>query len=238
MAVQISALNLGTPLVAAGTWRSRTFTIIYSHGGDCRSLLGGFPLSGPAEAVLRRDPGQSCWSAHLWHCVSRRPLDAVSQAGLADEHQLARCQPRRHDVLIPVRPGRAGVSRYAEASADEIPLFEYPDRDCGGVPLGVCSNCVAPIARGLYASGMGTESVLAAMFASPALNLVVLAMTFALFPLPIALLKLATVLFLILVFVPFVSARQGESEPPFNFAVEIPSSETWGQAPANAGGPM
>lgn len=80
MAVQISALNLGTPLVAAGTWRSRTFTIIYSHGGDCRSLLGGFPLSGPAEAVLRRDPGQSCWSAHLWHCVSRRPLDAVSQA--------------------------------------------------------------------------------------------------------------------------------------------------------------
>src|ERR1700730_245395 len=100
----------------------------YSHGGDCRSLLGGFPLSGPAEEVPRRDPGQSCWSAHLWHCVSRRPLDAVFQAGLADEHQLARCQPRRHDVLIPVRPGRAGVSRYAEAAADEISLSEYPDR--------------------------------------------------------------------------------------------------------------
>jgi uncharacterized membrane protein YraQ (UPF0718 family) len=81
---------------------------------------------------------------------------------------------------------------------------------------------------------MGTESVLAAMFASPALNLVVLAMTFALFPLPIALLKLATVLFLILVFVPFISVRQGESEPPFNFAVEIPWSETWGQALANS----
>jgi hypothetical protein len=59
-------------------------------------------------------------------------------------------------------------------------------------------------------------------------------MTFALFPLPIALLKLATVLFLILVFVPFISARQGESELPFNFAVEIPDSETWGHALANA----
>src|SRR5262249_58512336 len=39
-----------------------------------------------------------------------------------------------------------------------------------GVPLGVCTNCVAPIARGLLASGMSKESVLAAMFASPALN--------------------------------------------------------------------
>src|ERR1700690_4645390 len=85
-----------------------------------------------------------------------------------------------------------------------------------GVPLAVCTNCIAPIARGLFAAGMSTESVLATMFASPALNVVVLAMTFALFPMPIALLKLATVLFLILVFVPFISARQGESEIPFN----------------------
>ncbi len=53
-----------------------------------------------------------------------------------------------------------------------------------GMPLAVCTNCVAPIARGFYASGMSTESVLAAMFASPALNVVVLAMTFALFPVP------------------------------------------------------
>jgi hypothetical protein len=58
-----------------------------------------------------------------------------------------------------------------------------------GVPLAVCSNCIAPIARGLLASGMSTESVLATMFASPALNVVVLAMTFALFPAPVALLR-------------------------------------------------
>jgi uncharacterized membrane protein YraQ (UPF0718 family) len=38
---------------------------------------------------------------------------------------------------------------------------------------------------------------------------------------------------LILVFVPFISARQAESERPFNFAVEIPSNETWGQALSN-----
>ncbi len=99
-----------------------------------------------------------------------------------------------------------------------------------GVPLGVCSNCIAPIARGFYASGMSRESVLAAMFASPALNLVVLAMTFTLFPMSLALLKLATVAFLILVFVPAISARDAGPEPIVNFAIDVPMSETWGQA--------
>ena len=102
-----------------------------------------------------------------------------------------------------------------------------------GVPLAVCTNCVAPIARGLFASGMSTESVLAAMFASPALNVVVLAMTFALFPASVALLKLATVLFLILVFVPLAASRL-QSQPadascPIGFAV----SETWREALLN-----
>src|SRR5260370_5607694 len=82
-----------------------------------------------------------------------------------------------------------------------------------GVPLAVCANCIAPIARGLYASGMSTESVLAAMFASPALNVVVLAITFALFPASIALLNLATVLFLIFVFAPAVAPLQCPSPP-------------------------
>jgi uncharacterized membrane protein YraQ (UPF0718 family) len=99
-----------------------------------------------------------------------------------------------------------------------------------GVPMGVCSNCIAPIARGLYTSGMSTESVLAAMFASPALNIVVLMMTFALFPMSIALLKVASVLFLIFVFVPFITARQAASEPVVNFAVDIVVTETWGEA--------
>jgi uncharacterized membrane protein YraQ (UPF0718 family) len=99
-----------------------------------------------------------------------------------------------------------------------------------GVPLGVCSNCIAPIARGMYASGMSTESVLAAMFASPALNVVVLAMTFALFPFPLAWLKLATVLFLILIFVPAVSAREPASGPIVNCVIDVPVSETWGDA--------
>jgi uncharacterized membrane protein YraQ (UPF0718 family) len=98
-----------------------------------------------------------------------------------------------------------------------------------GAPLGVCANCVVPIARGLYASGMSTESVLAAMFSSPSLNVIVLAMAFALFPLPVMGLKLATVGILIFVVAPMVGARQVQ---PVAGACEVSifATETWGQA--------
>ena len=99
-----------------------------------------------------------------------------------------------------------------------------------GAPLAVCTNCIAPIARGFFASGMSTESVLAAMFASPALNVVVLAMTFVLFPISVALLKLLTVLFLIFVFVPFAVRKNHDAAVPIECVIEIPPSETWGQA--------
>jgi uncharacterized membrane protein YraQ (UPF0718 family) len=99
-----------------------------------------------------------------------------------------------------------------------------------GMPLGVCANCVAPIGRGLYASGMSTESVLAAMFSSPTLNVVVLAMAFSLFSPAVVALKLATTLLLIFVFVPMIAARQ----PPNALAAACPinfaSSTTWGEA--------
>jgi uncharacterized membrane protein YraQ (UPF0718 family) len=98
-----------------------------------------------------------------------------------------------------------------------------------GAPLAVCTNCVAPIARALFASGVSNESVLATMFASPALNIVVLAMTFALFPASIAILKLATVLFLIFVFAPAVASRE-QQQVEIPRAVEIHVGETWGEA--------
>jgi uncharacterized membrane protein YraQ (UPF0718 family) len=97
----------------------------------------------------------------------------------------------------------------------------------GGVPLAVCANCVAPIARGLFASGMSPESVLATMFASPALNVVVLAMTFALFSVSIALLKLATVLFLIFVFAPLAASRRELQGLSITCPIEVPVPQTW-----------
>src|SRR5258708_20733138 len=78
---------------------------------------------------------------------------------------------------------------------------------------------------------MSRESVLAAMFASPALNVVVLAMTFALFPARVAVLKLATVLFLIFVFAPAAASR--EEEKSYVCPIDIPIAESWWQAIVN-----
>ncbi len=73
-----------------------------------------------------------------------------------------------------------------------------------GAPLGVCVNCAAPIARGLYSGGARAESTLSAMLASPTLNIVVLTMLFSLFPFYMAVTKIVLSLLMILVAVPLI----------------------------------
>ena len=73
-----------------------------------------------------------------------------------------------------------------------------------GAPLGVCVNCAAPIAKGLYSGGARAESTLSAMVASPTLNIVVLTMLFSLFPFYMAVTKIALSLLVILVAVPVI----------------------------------
>jgi uncharacterized membrane protein YraQ (UPF0718 family) len=76
-----------------------------------------------------------------------------------------------------------------------------------GTPLGVCVNCVAPIAKGLYDAGSKMETALAVLFSSPTLNIVVLTMLFSIFPLHMALLKLGATFVLVLLIVPFISKK-------------------------------
>jgi uncharacterized membrane protein YraQ (UPF0718 family) len=76
---------------------------------------------------------------------------------------------------------------------------------------------------------MSTESVLAAMFSSPTLNVIVLAMAFALFPLPVVGLKLASVALLILVIAPVAGGRQFESVA-VSCPLTFPQHQSWGQA--------
>jgi uncharacterized membrane protein YraQ (UPF0718 family) len=75
---------------------------------------------------------------------------------------------------------------------------------------------------------MSTESVLATMFASPTLNVLVLGMSFALFPGSVALLKLATVLLLIFVFAPY--SREQPQGAVIACPIEMPVSQSWSQA--------
>ena len=76
-----------------------------------------------------------------------------------------------------------------------------------GTPLGVCVNCAAPIAKGMYSAGLRAETTLSAMIASPTLNIVVLTMSFSLLPFYMAATKIALSLLIILVIVPLICTR-------------------------------
>jgi uncharacterized membrane protein YraQ (UPF0718 family) len=229
VSIQASTFDLQPSLVTTSTWRSRTLAVILMV-----AIAGIFWVDSRYPALLKRyNAGTQIKAAGALTFgtvykvdrtmpLSRRAyrttvnwLDA-NRIGMTFSFLFG---PAALVFLGTLRRRQSG-SRYLNA------LFGA----AVGVPLAVCTNCIAPIARGLYASGMSTESVLAAMFASPALNVVVVAMTFALFPAPIALLKLATVLFLIFVFAPTVASRQGVPAPAVACPIEIPVSESWTQA--------
>ena len=74
-----------------------------------------------------------------------------------------------------------------------------------GTPLGVCVNCAAPIAKGLYSAGASVETTLAMMVSSPTLNLVVLTMLFSMFPHYIATIKIGLTIVFIFVCIPFLT---------------------------------
>jgi uncharacterized membrane protein YraQ (UPF0718 family) len=87
----------------------------------------------------------------------------------------------------------------------------YVNALCGlvaGTPLGVCSNCVSPVVKGMHEGGARKETALAMAVASPGLNIIVLSMLFAVFPLEIALIKLGATLALILLIVPMIAGSE------------------------------
>ncbi len=102
-----------------------------------------------------------------------------------------------------------------------------------GTPLGVCVNCAAPIARGMYTSGMRAETTLGAMVASPTLNIVVLTMLFSLMPIYMALTKIALSLLIILVAVPLICRLLPRTE----IAPDLRRPQPWSEAELGAPSP-
>jgi uncharacterized membrane protein YraQ (UPF0718 family) len=221
-------MNIGLAATSAGTWRSRILAILLML------VIGGiFWVDSRYPALIKRyDAGQkiSAKGALTFgtvYAVDRTmPLTTRvyrTTVNWLDANRIGMTfsflfGPAALTFLAMVKKRRT-KSRYLNALLGAA----------AGIPLAVCTNCATPIARGFYAAGMSTESVLAAMFASPALNVVVLAMTFALFPAPVAILKLATVAFLIFVFAPGMASSK-ETPGAYSCPIEIPASETWGQA--------
>jgi uncharacterized membrane protein YraQ (UPF0718 family) len=229
MSAQTSTLNLNPSLTIAGTWRSRVLAIVLMVG-----IAGIFWVDSRYPALMKR-----------YHAGTQ--LKATGALTFGTVYAVDRSMPLTMRVwrttinwLDANRIGMTFSFLFGPAALTFLATLRrrrtnsvYLNTLFGaatGMPLAVCTNCVAPIARGLYASGMSTESVLAAMFASPALNVVVLGMTFVLFPLPVALLKLATVLFLIFVFAPAVASRREVAAAVITCPIEVSVSETWAQA--------
>jgi len=73
-----------------------------------------------------------------------------------------------------------------------------------GSGLGVCVNCAAPIAQGLYKGGMRKETAIATMISSPTMNFIVLTMVFSLFPFYLALIKVGLTLTFTLLVLPLL----------------------------------
>jgi hypothetical protein len=221
VSVQSSTLELQPSFAATNTWRSRALAVILKI-----AIAGIFWVDSRYPALLKR-----------YHAGTQ--IKAAGALTLGAVYQVDRTMPLSTRVwrttvnwLDANRIGMTFSFLFGPAALTFLATLRrrrtnsrYLNTLFGaamGMPLSVCTNCVVPIARGFYASGMSTESVLAAMFASPALNVVVLAMTFALFPVQIALLKLATVLFLIFVFAPAVASRESNSAPAVVCPIELP----------------
>ncbi len=74
-----------------------------------------------------------------------------------------------------------------------------------GTPLGVCANCVAPIAQGIYQAGRGLEAALTTIVSSPSFNFLVVAGAFTMLPTYIVYVKLAAALILTVILIPLLS---------------------------------
>jgi uncharacterized membrane protein YraQ (UPF0718 family) len=229
VAVQTSVLHMDLPVARVGTWRSRTLIVILMA-----AIASIFWVDSRYPALMKRYHAGSQIKASgaltfgtLYNVDRSMPyLDRVWRT------TVNWLEANRVGMTFSFLFGPAALVFFATLRRQRT-SSRYLNTLLGalaGAPLGVCSNCIAPIARGLYSSGMSTESVLAAMFASPALNVVVLAMTFALFPFSLALVKLASVLFLILFFVPLISGRKDPTAPTIHCVIDVPMAETWSEA--------
>jgi hypothetical protein len=88
-------------------------------------------------------------------------------------------------AMMTLLAGMASPKRFSSAAGNVL---------CGamaGAPMGVCTNCATPVAQSLLVGGASTRLTVAAMISSPSFNPVVVAMAFVLFPLPLALMRVA-----------------------------------------------
>ena len=101
-----------------------------------------------------------------------------------------------------------------------------------GMPLMLCSCCIAPIFSSVYARGARLGSSLAIMFSSPSLNIAAILLTFLLFPLDMALARTAMAILAVFVLPVIVERLAGPEVYPKNADASVcPSERVLPQSP-------
>src|SRR5258706_15465219 len=162
MSVQASALNLQPSIVTTNAWRSRTLTVILMlaiagifwvdsrypallkryHAGTQVKAAGALTFG----TVYRVDRSMSL-STRVWRTTVNW-LDA-NRIGMTFSFLFGPAAL----TFLALLPRRRTSSKYLNTFFGAV----------AGMPMAVCTNCVAPIARGFYAAGMRTGSGLGAV---------------------------------------------------------------------------
>lgn len=100
------------------------------------------------------------------------------------------------------------IFEYLRLKPGRSPLVRTLQGFLLGTPMGVCVNCAAPVFKGVLAS-REKELAFAMMLSSPTMNIVVLTITFTLFPFYMAATKVLFTLAMIFVSVPLIARLLG-----------------------------
>src|ERR1700722_1533908 len=88
-------------------------------------------------------------------------------------------------AMMTLLAGMAAPKRFSSAAGNVL------GGAGAGAPMGGCTNCATPVAQSLLVGGASTRLTVAAMVSSPSFNPVVVAIALVLFPLPLALMRVA-----------------------------------------------
>ena len=234
MAVQTSALNIGTSSVVTSTWRSRTLAILLMVG-DCQLL---FWVDSRYPALMKRyNAGTQVKAVGALTFGAVYPVDRSMP-------YLTRVWRTTVNWLDANRVGMTFSFLFGPAALAFLSTLRRRRTTSRylNTLIGAAVGCASGSVQQLHCAHRAGTLQIRHGHGIRAGRHVRLARSqpgcaghdFCIVPVTQLLSSNSrTVLFLILVFVPFISARQADSELPFNFAVEIPSNETWGQAMTN-----
>jgi uncharacterized membrane protein YraQ (UPF0718 family) len=161
------------------------------HAGKGIHISGGLSF----DALIPVQPSMPLWSRVLYTAIDWGWTNRIGMT-------FGMCFGAAMLTLLAFLPRRRFNNSFANTALGALI----------GTPLGVCANCVAPVGQGMLRGGASPATMLATMISSPTLNIVVLVMAFTLLPFPLAMVRLAAPLLLLMIVPLLVGRAEGRAE--------------------------